>query len=152
MTKETTIVKESRLGNPKTYHRYNAVTHGIYFSGIMRCSICKIKKCPLRKEGELCAKELFDLKDIENMKLDDLREKVVLQFGKLLILMLTRLQIQSGFGTVSPQIALKILEMSARFTTSSKGGIKKASRGLADLLIEEKEKETKEKTKSGKKG
>lgn len=127
-------MEKSGRGGDKT--RYNAVRHGLYFSGIMRCNVCKLKDCPLRKADAFCAKEMEEMKDLENMGLDDLREKIVLHFGKLLVMMMIRCQVQSGFAAVKPQTYLKILEMAAKFVTSSKGRIRASKKGFAKLLVE----------------
>lgn len=121
--------------------RYNAIQHGLFFSGIMRCEVCKLKDCPLRMAGAYCAKELVEMRELDEMSLDDLRMKIVTHFGKLLVMLMVRLQVQSGFGTVNPQTFLKVLEMAAKFTTSSKGRIRMKGKGLAELLIEEKSEE-----------
>lgn len=138
MSSDSTVVKDGQV-----YHRYNMVTHGLYFSGIMRCSICKLDDCPIRKEGELCGKELAEIEGLEEMDIDQLREKIVVQFGKLLIMLMVRSQIQLGFGDVNVKTILDILEKAKGFTTSSKGGIRKAGKGLAELLSEEKGKKEK---------
>jgi len=101
--------------------KYNAVKHGLYFSGIMRCGICGIKDCPLFEEGEFCAKEIATLSELKGKGILTIRNEIIRRLGIRLILLEERIRIQSAHKKIAMATQMKMCDMMTKYVTASKG-------------------------------